>query len=282
MSAEQPSAEGAQPASEPAGDAAQRLERVFPPGPPAPIAELVRWMGLWERPGDERPRPHVMLNMVSTLDGRATLAGHSGPISSRADQQLFHALRAAVDGVMVGAGTIRAERYGRMIRDGAVRAERLARGMTEEPLACIVSGRLELPDDIGLLQTEAARVVVATSSQASLPPVAAEVSYLRGSREGQLDLSVALAELRSRHDVRTLLCEGGPHLARELMGESLIDELFLSLSPLLAGGEPMAGEALRILAGAELEPPARMELTGVLRERSWLFLRYSVAADDRV
>ena len=247
---------------------ARMLERVLPAGPPAPVAELVRWMGLWERAGEERPRPHVMLNMVSTLDGRATLSGHSGPISSRVDRELFHALRAAVDGVLVGAGTIRAERYGRMIRDAAVRDERIARGMTEEPLACIVSGRLELPDDIALLQTEDARVAVATASQASLPPVAAQVTYLRTVREGRLDLPAALAELRSDYGVRSLLCEGGPHLARELFGENLVDELFLSLSPLLAGGEPTAGEALRILAGVELEPPARVELTGVLREGS--------------
>ncbi|HUH80066.1 MAG TPA: dihydrofolate reductase family protein [Solirubrobacteraceae bacterium] len=275
MPAEEPSAEPPEPAP-------GTLERVFPPGPPAPVAELVRWMALRERPREERPVPYVMLNMVSTLDGRATLGGHSGPISSRADRELFHALRAAVDGVLVGAGTIRAERYGRMIRDSDVRAERLARGMPEEPLACIVSGRLELPDDIGLLQTEAARVVVATSSPASLPPVPARVTYLRGPGDGRLELAGALAELRSRYEVRTLLCEGGPHLARELLGENLVDELFLSLSPLLAGGEPTTGEALRILAGVELQPPAQLELIGMLREGSWLFLRYRVASEERV
>jgi riboflavin-specific deaminase-like protein len=258
------------------------LERVLPPGPPAPVAELVRWMGLWDRPGGERARPRVMLNMVSTLDGRATLSGRSGPISSPADREIFHGLRAAVDGVLVGAGTIRAERYGRIIRKEADRHERLARGMPEEPLACIVSGRLELPQDIGLLQTEAARVVVLTASMASMPPVAAQVEYLRPVRDGRLDLPGALAGLRLRYDVRSLLCEGGPHLARELLAENLVDELFLSLSPLLAGGEPTAGEALRILAGLELDPPVALELTSVLREGSWLFLRYRVAWEERV
>ena len=274
------------PAATPTEERAQPpprvLERVLPPGPPAPVEELVRWMGLWERPSEDRPRPHVMLNMVSTVDGRATLGGRSGPISGPADRELFHALRAAVDGVLVGAGTIRAERYGRIISDAPVRAERLARGLSEEPLACVVSGRLELPTDIGLLQTEGARVAVLTSSPASLPPVPAQVEYVRCSRDGRLDLPAALGELRRRYDVRTLLCEGGPHLAQELVGANLADELFLSLSPLLAAGEPMAGEALRILAGMELQPPARLELTSVLRDESWLFLRYRVASEDRV
>ena len=125
-------------------------------------------------------------------------------------------------------------------------------------------------------------MVVLTASMASLPPVAAQVEYLRPPRDGRLDLPAALAELRLRYDVRSLLCEGGPHLARELLAENLVDELFLSLSPLLAGGEPMAGEALRILAGLELEPPVALELTGVLREGSWLFLRYRVASEERV
>ncbi|HTY97440.1 MAG TPA: dihydrofolate reductase family protein [Solirubrobacteraceae bacterium] len=258
------------------------LERVLPPGPPAPVEELVRWMGLWERPSGERPRPHVMLNMVSTVDGRATVGGRSGPISGAADRELFHALRAAVDGVLVGAGTIRAERYGRIIRDAPVRAERVARGLPEEPLACVVSGRLELPHDIGLLQTAGARVAVLTASPASLPPVPAEVEYVRCSHHGRLDLSAALTELRRRHDVRTLLCEGGPHLAQELVAANLADELFLSVSPLLAAGEPMGGEALRILAGMELEPPAQVELAGILRDESWLFLRYRVASEERV
>jgi len=275
MSAEAPSGERAQPAP-------SLLERVFPPGPPAPVDELVRGMGLWERPGEERARPHVLLNMVSTLDGRATLSGRSGSISSPADRELFHGLRAAVDGVLVGAGTIRTERYGRIIREQAVRHERLARGLPEEPLACIVSGRLELPPDIGLLQTEGARVVVLTASRAALPPVPAQVEYLRPVRDGRLDLSRALTELRLQHDVRSLLCEGGPHLARELLADGLLDELFLSLSPVLVGGEPSAGEALRILAGLELEPPSQMRLTSVLRQHSWLFLRYSVASEERV
>jgi riboflavin-specific deaminase-like protein len=237
---------------------------------------------MWERPAEDRPRPRVILNMICTLDGRATLEGHSGPISDPADRAFFHALRTPVDAVLVGAGTVRSERYGRMIRNPDGRRERLARGLPEEPLACIVSGRLSLPEDIGLLREPDARVLVMTSSRASLPASGAQVDYLRELGGGSIDLVRALGELRARYGARTVLCEGGPHLARELFAADLVDELLLSVSPLLAGGEPAGGEALRILAGAQLEPPRRMALAGILRAGSYLFLRYEAASAVRV
>ncbi len=97
----------------------------------------------WQSPA-HRNRPYVVLNMVSTADGRATLDGRSGPISDPADRALFHALRTAVDAVMAGAATVRVERYGRIIPDASRRARRVERGLSAEPLACIVSGRLSL------------------------------------------------------------------------------------------------------------------------------------------
>jgi len=216
------------------------------------------------------------------VDGRATLAGRSAPISDRADRELFHALRAPADAVLVGAGTVRKERYGRMIRDEATRTLRVQRGLAPEPLACIVSGRLALEPDIPLLQEPEARVVVLTASAASLPWPAAQVEYVRCGHDGALDLAVCLAELRERFGVRRLLCEGGPHLARELFAAGLVDELFLSVSPLLAGGDPVGAEALRILAGEELEQPAHLELRGLMRSGSNLFLRYAVRSPEGV
>jgi riboflavin-specific deaminase-like protein len=221
-------------------------------------------------------RPRALVNMASSVDGRATIGGLSGPLSGPADRALFHALRAAVDGVLVGAGTVRAERYGRMIQDPEVRALRREHGLADEPLACIVSGRLALPGDIPLLARPEARVVIVTSSQASIPDAAAQVEYVRAAHEGALDLPAALAALRERFGVELLLCEGGPHLTTNLLAQDLLDELFLTLSPRLVGGDAMAGEALRILAGAELEPPRMLELIGALRGDSELFLRYRV------
>ncbi len=269
------------------------LKRLLGPDAPATAEEIVAGFGL-DTLASTSPasRPYVVLNMVSTVDGHATLDGRSGGLSSRADRELFHGLRMAVDAVMAGAGTVRVERYGRIIPDSSRRRARIQRGLTEEPLACIVSGRLWLGADIPLLADPAAKVVILTSSAASLPASAAEVHYIRAERNGQLDLPAALAELRERFAVRTLLCEGGPHLNAQLLAAGLVDELFLSLSPQLAGGDTAGGntagentaagdtagggEALRILAGSSFSPPVELSLLSALEDDSHLFLRYRV------
>jgi riboflavin biosynthesis pyrimidine reductase len=267
----------ADPEASSEADLPLRLRRLLPPAEPATVAEIIEDLGLRDRPAAGPGRPRVLLNMVSTVDGRATVDGRSGTISDRADRELFHGLRGAVDAVLVGAGTVRMERYGRMIREESHRRLRRERGLCDEPLACIVSGRLALEADIPLLADPEARVVIVTSSAASLPATGARVEYVRAQRDGRLDLPAALAELRARLDVQVLLCEGGPHLALQLIAAGLLDELFLSLSPMLAGGEAASGEALRILAGPELEPPLGLELLGVLECDSHLFLRYGLS-----
>jgi riboflavin biosynthesis pyrimidine reductase len=252
------------------------------PGEPAPADRLVEGLGLWDRPTGPAERPRVLVNMVSTVDGRATIAGRSGPIAGPADRELFHALRMPVDAVMAGAGTMRTERYGRIVGDEARRRRRRERGLAEEPLACIVSASLALPPDLPLLREPQAQVIVLTPSEASLPPSAARIEYLRRPANGELDLAAALSDLRHRYGVELLLCEGGPHLNCQLLAAGLVDELFLSLSPMLAGGDPSDGEALRILAGEEFEQPLEMNLRGVLEHDSHLFLHYEVSARERV
>jgi riboflavin biosynthesis pyrimidine reductase len=251
------------------------FRRLPAPGDRATAEEIVAGLELGDRAAAARAhRPYVVLNMVSTADGRATIDGRSAPLSGPADRQLFHGLRGAVDAVMAGAGTVRAERYGRIVPDEARRFRRRELNLAEEPLACIVSRGLDLLEDVPLLADPTARVAVLTPVASSLRPVAAHVEYVRAATpDGLLDLPAALAELRERLAVRTLLCEGGPHLAAQLLAAGLVDELLLSLSPRLAGG----GTTLRILAGAELDPPVELELLSVLDDgESTLFLRYGV------
>ncbi len=252
-------------------------------------AEAVEELRLWEAPdasqagGHQTERPYLLLNMASTVDGRATIGGRSGPIGDRADHELFHALRTTVDAVLVGAGTVRAEHYGRLVRAEPARELRRARGLAEEPLACIVSASLALPaQEIPLLADPAARVAILTASPASLAECAGEARYVRAAREGRLDLQAALSELW-RLGVRTILCEGGPHLNAQLLAEGLVDELFLSLAPKLAGGDA-AGESLRIVSGDELRPPVELELLDVLESEGQLLLRYRArrAGEPRV
>jgi riboflavin-specific deaminase-like protein len=268
----------------PARSTAVLLERLLPPGEPAGAEEIVAGLAYRDRGARRSGRPYLILNMVSTVDGRASIEGRSGSLTDPADRALFHALRGSADAVMVGAGTVRTERYGRIVRDASRRRRRRERGLSEEPLACIVSGRLDLPADLPLLTDPAARVVVMTCSPASLPASGARIDYVRTDRHGRLDLPAALAELQTRFAASTVLCEGGPHLNSSLFSAGLVDELFLSLSPQLAGGDSHPDERLRILAGAELEPSVELDLQGALRSGSRLFLRYAVcvSAGERV
>jgi riboflavin biosynthesis pyrimidine reductase len=225
-----------------------------------------------------RSRPYLLLNMVSSADGRATIAGRSGALGELADKELFLGLRTVVDAVMAGAGTVRAEHYRRLVRDERRRQIRRAHGLSEEPLACIVSGRLALSGEVPLLADPDARVAIVTASKASLPSECrAQIEYVRATQEGLLDLPGAMLELHERFGVRTLLCEGGPHLNAQLLEQGLVDELFLSLSPKLAAGDA-ASETLRILSGPELDPPIALELVSVFEHESHLFLRYRVQA----
>lgn len=237
------------------------------------IAEAVD-MQTRERAGSSRP--YLMLNMASTADGRARIGGRSGPIGGRADRELFHELRAVVDGVMVGASTLRVERYNRIVDDPQRRARRLQRGLAEEPFACVVSASLELPSDLPLLMDPGARVLLLTGSQATtLEQAVAPVQYVRAGSGGTVDLPAALQQLRREHGIEVLLCEGGPHLNGQLLAAGLVDELHLCYSPRLAG-ESAAERHLAIVAGVELVPTVELELLSVLESDSYLFLRYRV------
>jgi riboflavin biosynthesis pyrimidine reductase len=228
----------------------------------------------------ERALPHVALNAVCTVDGRTTIAGRSGPIGGSADRELFHGLRTLVDAVMIGAETLRVERYNRLVDDPAARRQRLERGLAEEPLACVVSRSLALDSRIPLLANPAARVVILTPSSGSIGPTPARVRYIRAQRGGELDLPACMRLLNSRLAVRTLLCEGGPHLSWQLLAASLLDELFITLGPMLVSGDLASAAArpsLPVFSGTELDPPAKLELISVLEASSYLFLRYRIS-----
>lgn len=242
------------------------LRRLLPDDGELTADELAHELRPWELAPAQRP--HVAVNMVHTTDGRAAVDGRTAPISSVADRQLFHALRTRVDAIMVGAGTLRIERYGRMVRDPERREQRRVAGLQPDPLAIVVSGSLDLPADLPLLQDPDSRVVIITASERSLDGVRADVKYLRCP--GGVDLTAALGRLRTENRVRSILCEGGPHLNASLVAAGLIDELFLTTFPVLAGG---AG-ALSIMDGALLGAPLRLTLLSLCEHAGELFARY--------
>jgi 5-amino-6-(5-phosphoribosylamino)uracil reductase len=244
-----------------------KLRRLLPEPGEVPAEEATTGMRL----GDLAPpeRPYLVLNMVSTLDGRIAIDGRSGPIGDEADTELFFGLRTQADAVMVGAGTIRTERYGRIMRKPDRREKRAAEGLEPDPLAVIVSARLRVPPDLPLLQDEHSTVAICTASEDVLPPTPAEVHYLRGPAGVDLELRPLLERLRGEFGVRSILCEGGPSLNESLIRERLVDELFLSIAPKLAGGPP-----LTILTGDPLPAPLAAELVWLLEHDGHLFGRY--------
>ena len=229
--------------------------------------ELASRLRLGERASDGRP--YVVLNMVSSLDGKAAIDWRTKGLSTELDRRLFHHLRTQADAVMVGAGTLRAERYGRMTKTEELRTKRENEGLAPDPLAVVVSGRLDLPADLPLLQEPDQRVLIATGSDATLPETAAEVTYLRTGD----DLPLLMAQLREDHGVRSVLCEGGPTLNSFLIAGGLVDELFLTLNPKLAGG----ADALTIVAGRSLIEPADLSLVSLAEGDGDLFTRWRVA-----
>jgi riboflavin-specific deaminase-like protein len=217
-------------------------------------------------------RPFVALNMISTADGRATIQGHTQLMANRADYELFHALRARADAVMVGAGTVRAESYGRMVPHAEARAAREAAGLPADPLAIVVSRSLDLSPDLGMLRAPENTVVFVTPAPegAAEPPAAA--ATVRCVREP--DLVQALRRLHAEYGVDCIVCEGGPHLNATLLPAGLVDELHLVLAPKLAGGP----DPLTILAGPTLDPPIDLDLLSLHESGGYLFARYAVIA----
>jgi riboflavin biosynthesis pyrimidine reductase len=195
-------------------------------------------------------RPYVVANMVAAADGRATVDGASAKLSGPADRALFHALRGQIDAVLAGTGTLRAERYRRLVREPERREERRARGLQPDPLAVVLSRSGDLPDIEMLTDPEQPRAV-----------------FIGEDAEP----SSALRRVREEHGVRSLLVEGGPHLLGSLLDAGLVDELFLALAPVLAGGDgPTA------VAGPPFRPTVTLRLLHLLEHQDMLFMRYRI------
>jgi riboflavin-specific deaminase-like protein len=240
------------------------VRRLFPDGAEITVAEQLTGLD-WEAAAHP-DRPYLILNFATTLDGRAAIEGKSGPIGSATDTEMLQRLRTRVDAVMIGAGTMRAERYGRIVSNPDLRTYRERSGLAHDPLAVIVSNRLELPWDARLFTDGGGQVVIFTASEQEPPETATPVAIVRHPES--VDLERALQWLLEERGIRSVLCEGGPTLHGRLREARLTDELFLTIAPKIAGGE-----GPRILEGA-LADIDQVELTWLLESEGELFARY--------
>lgn len=241
------------------------MRRLLPDPGETTVAEQLDDYRPWEHPREDRP--NVAMNFAATVDGRATIGGVSGPIGSDTDTAMLVGLRTRFDAVMIGAGTMRAERYGRPLVRQEKRERRERLGLPHDPLMVIVSGRLDLPWDAPLFTEGGGRVLIFTASEAEPPETSTSLRVIR--HEGAVDLGAALAHLRRERGIRALLSEGGPRLHAQMQATGLVDDLFLTIAPKLVGGG-----APRILEG-DLPGVEQLDLAWLLEEDGELFARYS-------
>lgn len=225
---------------------------------------------LYDYPAD-LDRPWVQVNFVSSADGAATAEGRSRGLSSPADKKIFALGRDLADVVLVGAGTASIEGY-RGVKRTEVRAQRRARlGLADLPPIAVVSGRCSIgPHTPMIADTEVPPIVLTTEAaperrRADLVAAGADVVVVGDER---VDLPAALAALAER-GLRRVCCEGGPHLFGELVAAQLVDQLCLTVAPLLAG----AG-APRVAEGVPAPEVLGLRLASVLCEDGFLMIRY--------
>lgn len=245
------------------------VRRLIPDCREEPLEDLYQSLVF---PPPPASRPYVFLHMVTTADGAAHISGRTSGMGSEADRLAFRRLREHCDAVLVGAGTVRAERYGPPRLDPEAQGRRRERGLTPLPRIVVVSRSLDLGAGSRLFSDPANRPVVLTAEDADPERRArlASVAEVFGFGTGRVDLRAALGWLRGR-GVRWLLCEGGPTLNAHLLAAGTVDELFLTVAPLLTGGP-----ASRIVSGP-VGPAARLQLKELREHRGELLARYRVA-----
>ncbi|MBO1415921.1 pyrimidine reductase family protein [Streptomyces sp. FH025] len=217
-----------------------------------------------------RGRPWLRANMVAGLDGGAKLDGLSEGLSGDADKRIFGVLRALSDVVLVGAETVRAEGYRPARARQEFAAARAAAGQAPAPAIAIVSRSLDLDLSAPLFTEPLVRTVVITTEDApeERRRAVAGVADLVLAGRGSVDLRAGVAALVERGWTR-LLSEGGPRLLGQIAAAGLLDELCLSLAPLITGGD-----APRIVHDARMPDVQRMRLVSLIEQKGFLFSRY--------
>lgn len=243
------------------------LQQLAPGDGSLAASAFVERLGLWEDPG-RGGRPRVVAAMIASADGRATVAGRAGGLGSPADRAVLRELRTAAGALLVGSGTLIAERYATIL-DPPQQARRVGRGLEPRPLMATISRGLDPRlAAVPLLGEPGQRIHVYTESPGEASSRGAQVVTHR-LPPGTLSARACLRHLFAEFGVRVVAAEGGPTLLRELVAERLLDDLVLTVAPLL-----VAGEGLSVLHGPVFDPPVPLRLQDVLRAEDHLFLRY--------
>ncbi len=234
--------------------------------------------------GEQASRPWVRANMISSADGAATVHGRSGGLGGSADRAVFSVLRSLADVILVGAGTARIEQY-RPVQLAEARPA-LRAGRPPAPPIAVVTRQLTGLDPAGpLLATEPgqARTIVFTTeaAPAGLRAQAARVADVIVAGPDLVRPDAIIGALAER-GYRRVLTEGGPRLLAQIVAADLLDELCLTVSPMLAGGwagrivtAPPPGGARGARTGLPAQlGPTDLRLAHVLEDGGHLLCRY--------
>lgn len=251
------------------------IERIFPRAAILSSAELEQELLAAPAENASLNRPWLSFNFISSIDGAATLEGLSGKLGNPWDLRIFSLLRQSADVILVGAATIRAEGYGGELLSAAAQQWRHDNWLPRHPPLAIVSGSLNLDPDLEVFRDAPVKPLILTLESALANAPRDRVSALEKLAEivtvgkDDLDPQRLLSELAARNYQR-IHSEGGPTLLGTFAAAGAVDELNLTLSPLLVGGA-----SGRIAHGAAASEVANsMELNRILKAESMLFLRY--------
>jgi riboflavin-specific deaminase-like protein len=247
------------------------MRRLLPE--PAPVVnEVAAYAPPVKSDGD---RPFVRCNMISSLDGAVALNGRSGQLGGPADRRVFQLLRSVTDIVLVGAGTVRAERYGPARLDEQMRDLRRERAQTPVPPIAVVTRSAQLDWTSPFFTEAEARPIVFVTRECDLATRrrGEEVADFVQAGDVRVDPRLVLRHLHQA-GYRSVLLEGGPALNGDVLAAGLLDEVCLTLSPRLVGGT-----GPRVLAGADFSGPLHLRTVHLLEEDGFLFYRLAVLRD---
>jgi riboflavin biosynthesis pyrimidine reductase len=247
------------------------VRRLLPDPDPGPldVSQLIAALKLGDRATADRP--YAVVNMIESVDGRASFDGRSSALGDAGDKQIFRALRSVCDVVLAGPGTLASEHYGRLVRDADVEAARARGGLAPQPLLCTVTRSGHISPDIPLLADPDSRMVIYSGTAVDLGAAVAATVQVIPVDPARLSFASALHDLRVRLQARVVLCEGGPTVLGQLIADHAVDELFLTFAGKLAGGSGPA-----IVSGLTLQDPLAVSLRWLLEQDGSLFLRYGL------
>jgi riboflavin biosynthesis pyrimidine reductase len=263
---------------------------------PPPLATLFGRLQFPPHPD----RPYVLGNFVTTLDGVVALnvsdQSGGGAISgfNQHDRMVMGLLRAVADAVIVGAGTLRAAPRHRWTAhriypalSAVYQQLRIDLGKPEPPLNVIVTAHGEVNLDLPVFQSGEVPVLIVTTTQGMQRiyehniPSSVQISSVQSA--GSLSAQAILKAICDVHQCEMILVEGGPQLMGDFFAERLLDELFLTLAPQIAGRDNII-ERPGLVAGRTFAPenPLWGTLIGVKRGGSHLFLRYAFETPEHI